>query len=58
MFFLRWELMPKISEVLDLIIKHYQPYVSLFKIPQNLRDLVMYCESFGEERRDVIGCYV
>jgi hypothetical protein len=50
--------MPKISEVLDLIIKHYQPYVSLFKIPQNLRDLVMYCESFGEERRDVIGCYV
>jgi hypothetical protein len=50
--------MSKISEVLDLIIKHDQPYVSLFKIPQNLRDRVMDCEYVGEERRDVIGCYV
>jgi len=44
------------SEGLDLIIKHDHPYVSLFKISQSLRDLVIDCESSGEVRRNFIGC--
>lgn len=50
--------MPKRSEVLDFIIKHDHTYVSLFKISQNLRNLVMHCESAGDVRRNVIGCSV
>jgi len=40
--------MPKMSEGLEFIIKHYQLYVTLLKISKNLRDIVMDCESAGE----------